>query len=289
MSEKIAFIADSCADLPQEILEREYVFSLPVLVMSQGKEYRDGIDITAEFIYERQKEGELPSTSLPTGEMVETLLKDIVSKGYRKAVVVTMSSAISGTWNFCKLLCGENEELECIVFDSGMASLAEGAILIEAMDEVERGTLSWEGFPARLEYLKAHTCPYFGIDTLEFLQKNGRIGKAAALAGNLLNIMPVLSFDENGVITPIEKVRGTKKRLHHLMGHAVEKAKEFKKYRLYFVNGGCLETAKELEKLVLSELSELPEPTEILHSALGCALAVHLGRNLVGVCVQAVD
>lgn len=286
MSEKIAFIADSCADLPKEIMERENVFTLPVMVSCQGKEYLDGVDICAETIYQQQKAGELPTTSLPTGEMFEKVLTSVISSGYRKAVIITMSSAISGTWNLCRLLCEECEQLECIVFDSGMASLAEGALLIETMEEVDAGRLKWEEIPERLEALKKNTYPYFGIDTLEFLQKNGRIGKATAFAGNLLNVMPILSFDENGVITPIEKVRGRKKRLERLKEKAIGHIGEYKKYRLYFVSGGCAEMVEELKDGIIHAIGQ---EVLALTSDLGCALAAHLGKNLVGVCVQIVE
>lgn len=286
MSEKIAFIADSCADLPKEIVERENVFIFPVMVSCQGKDYLDGIDISAKDIYERQKAGELPTTSLPTGEIIEHVLTSVIRNGYKKAVIITMSSAISGTWNLCRLLCEECEHLECIVCDSGMASLAEGALLVEVMEEVDNGTLQWEGIQGRLEELKKNTHPYFGIDTLEFLQKNGRIGRATALIGNRLNIMPVLSFDEQGVITPVEKVRGRKKRLNRLKEIAVKHAGEHKNIRLYFVSGGCPDLVEELQNELISELKQT---APVMTSELGCALAAHLGENLIGVCVQVLD
>lgn len=286
MSEKIAFIADSCADLPKEIREKENVFILPVLVSCQGQEYLDGEEITAEAIYQQQEKRELPSTSLPTGAMVEKVLTAVISGGYQKAVIITMSSAISGTWNLCRLLCEECRQLECLVFDSGMASLAEGALLIEIMEEVDAGILNWEDIPERLEELKQNTHPYFGIDTLEFLQKNGRIGKVTAFAGNLLNIMPVLSFDENGVITPVEKVRGRKKRLNLLRDKAVDHINNCKKYRLLFASGGCPEMVDQLKNEIANVLGQtVPSMT----TDLGCALAAHLGRNLLGVCVQVLD
>lgn len=286
MKEKIAYIADSCADLPKEIQEREDVFLMPMMVNCQDKEYRDGVDITAETVYEEQKNGRLPKTSLPVGEIVENVLKEVIEKGYKKAVVLTISSAISGTWNMCRLLCEECEELDCIVFDSKMASLAEGAVLIELIDEVDREELSWEQIPARLEELKKNTKPFFGIDTLEFLEKNGRIGKATALVGNLLNLMPILSFDEDGVIESVEKVRGKKQRLQHLKANALAVIQKAKRYRLYFVEGGCPEMVEKLKNEILAEVPELPS---IHISSLGCALAVHLGKNLIGVCVQVIE
>ena len=285
MREKIAFIADSCADLPEEIRKKENVFILPVIVSCQGKEYLDGEEIFAENIYQSQKAGEVPSTSLPTGEMVEKVLTSVIQSGYEKAVIFTMSSAISGTWNLCRLLCEECSHLKCIVFDSGMASLAEGALLVEIMEEVERGELGWKNMENRLIQLKKNTHAYFGIDTLEFLQKNGRIGKATAFAGNLLNIMTILSFDENGVITPVEKVRGRRKRLNRLKEIALEHIGEHKKYRLYFVSGGCSEMVDTLKQEIIDDSGE----ARVFTSELGCALAAHLGKNLVGVCVQVLE
>lgn len=286
MSEKIAFIADSCADLPQQVLDLDNVFRIPVVVSCGGKDYLDGVEITAEAVYQEQDKGGLPSTSLPSGDLVTKTLAEVAQKGYDKAVLITMSSAISGTWNFCRLMCAECETPECIVVDATMASLAQGALLVELRDEVEAGTLHWADIPARIEVLKQKTKPYFGIDTLEFLQKNGRVGKATAVAGNLLNIMPILSFDEKGVIDSVEKVRGKKKRMARLKEMALEQIARHKRYRLYFVSGGCPEMMDELRQSILAE----SDPNvEIMTSELGCALAAHLGRNLVGVCVQGLD
>lgn len=282
MREKIAFITDSCGDLPQEVKEREGVFVLPVMVTCEGKEYRDGEDITSEKVYEVQRKGDNVTTSLPTGEMLENLVKEIVSQGYEKAVVITMSSSISGTWNFCRLFFSECKELDCIVYDSKMASLAQGALLVELMDEVNGGKLGWEQIPERLEELRKNSFPCFGIDTLEFLQKNGRIGKATAFAGNLLHIMPILSFDEKGVINPLEKVRGRKKRLERLKEIAVESAEKCGSYRLFFVDGGNGEMLEELKTEIFEKLGT---PAEVMTSKLGCALSAHLGENMIGVCV----
>lgn len=286
MSGKIAYIADSCADLPAETLARDDVFVLPVVVSVRGEEHLDGEDITAEDIYRLQREGEMPATSLPSGAVFERVFGEVIGRGFTRAVVVTMSSAISGTWNACRLVCSEIEKLESVVFDSGMASLAEGALLVEIIDEVEAGKVHWEQIPERLAWLKERTCPFFGIDTLEFLQKTGRIGKAKALAGNLLSIMPILSFNENGEITTVEMTRGKKKRLERLKDLALEKAADMRHFRLYFVDGGCHEWVAELKNDVLGAIDTVPK---VLTSALGCALSVHLGPNLVGVCVQDTD
>lgn len=286
MSGKIAYIADSCADLPAETLAREDVFVLPVAVIVRGKVHLDGEDITAQDIYRLQREGEMPTTSLPSGAAFERVFGEIVRRGFTQAIVVTMSSAISGTWNVCRLVCGEVEKLDCVVFDSRMASLAEGALLVEIIDEVEAGKVSWEQVPVRLEKLRERTFPFFGIDTLEFLQKTGRVGKAKAMAGNLLSIMPILSFNENGEITTVEMTRGKKKRLERLKELALEKAEGMKHFRLYFADGGCHEWAAELQGRVLEAVDAAPK---VLTSALGCALSVHLGPNLLGVCVQETD
>ena len=124
---------------------------------------------------------------------------------------------------------------------------------------------------------KNNTHDYFGIDTLEFLQKKRRIGKATAFAGNLLNIMRCCLLMKWERSLPVEKVSGKRKRLNRLKENSTEHIWRTQKYRLYFVDGGM--SRDTLKKEIIDVLGA--KSADI--SELGCALAQYLGKNLVGV------
>lgn len=284
MSE-IAFIVDSCGDVSKELCKENGIYTVPVLLNHEGVEYEDGEAITAPEVYKILENGGFPKTSLPSAERIKATLDEIAQAGYKKVVVVTMSSAISGTWNLFRIICEEYEKLETIVFDSHMASIAEGCLILQIAKEVKEG-LTWEKIHERLERLRENTKPFFALDTVEYLEKGGRIGKVTALAGKVLNIKPILSFDEEGVINSYDKVRGRAKAAKRVIEHLIEAAGEHKKYNLVFADGGIPEEREALKKEVREKL---PNAVHIWDAQIGCALGVYLGPNLLGAGVQILD
>lgn len=281
--EKIAIITDSCADILPEYLERYHIFVLPMQITCLDGTYRDGVDIHAEDIYEKLKT-ELPKSSTPSGADVEDTFEEIKKQGYTKAIAVLLSGGLSGTVNQVRLIAEETEDLEITVYDSRQASIGIGVIAIQAAQYVAAG-ISYEALKEKMERLISGTKVFFSIDTLEYLQKGGRIGKAAALAGTLLDIKPILSFDKDGEIYTAAKVRSHKaveKKLIHLM----EEQKEDRPFNLVVADGGAPEEREELEE----RLKELfPGFQAIYRAKIGAALSIYLGDRLLGAGIQYLD
>lgn len=285
MDQSIAIITDSCADIPETIRDEKGIMLLPVLVNCAGQEYHDDVDITSDEVFAQMSAGFVPKTSLPAESDLTDLLDAAHDKGFTHAVVVTMSSSISGTYQMIHRVCNEYTGMVCKAFDSGMAAIAEGALAIQLADDIRAG-LRWQEIEKRLSYLKKNTLPFFGLDTLKYLMRSGRIGKVTAMAGEMLNIKPILSFDANGVIDSVEKVRGRKAVINHLAERITKLAMGHKGYRLYFAHSVAPEDCKLLMDKVLAGCKEY---TEIIQSNLGCALGVHLGPGLIGVAIQLLD
>lgn len=120
--EKIAVITDSCADIPPA-LAREYgIFVLPLIIRAGGREYRDGVDITAEDVYKILKK-EIPKTSLPSGDDAMTLLRWLRMSGYTHAIAIMLSGGLSGTANMLRIMAQQVPELEMLVCDSLSGSI----------------------------------------------------------------------------------------------------------------------------------------------------------------------
>jgi len=286
-TEKIAIITDSCADVPEDLRKQHGIFVLPMIISCQDGEYKDGIDIHAEDVYEKLKT-ELPKTSTPTGEDIESLLSGLKEKGYGKAIAVILSSGLSGTVNHVRL-AAEDASLEVCVIDSLSASIGNGAIVLQAAIWREEGVPFTE-LCDRVKKLCKTTKVFFSIDTLEYLQKGGRIGKATALVGTALSIKPILSFDGEGEIYTPAKVRGHKlveKKLLSLVEEQVNAPENAgKHYNIVVADGGAPEAGDELEE----KMKEMfPDYQEIFRAKIGAALSTYLGDNLLGAGVQFLD
>ena len=283
-TEKIAVITDSCADVPQELVRKHHLFILPMGITCSDGAYRDGIDIHAEDIYERLKT-ELPKSSTPSGADVEDTFAEIKRQGYTKAVAILLSGGLSGTVNHVRLAADELEGLEVAVYDSRQASSVIGVIALQAAEYVEAGT-TFEELKEKIEKLIKSTKVFFSIDTLEYLQKGGRIGKAAALAGMLLDIKPILSFDGEGEIYTAAKVRTRKQVEKRLLQLVVELKEEGRPYSLVVADGGAPAEREDLEKKLVEIL---PDSRRLIRAKIGAALSIYLGSGLLGAGIQYLD
>ena len=282
--EKIAVITDSCADVPQELAEQYHLFVLPMRITCSDGEYRDGIDIHAEDIYEKLKT-ELPKSSTPSGADVEDTFAEIRRQGYTKAVAILLSGGLSGTVNHVRLEAEEQDGLEVEVYDSRQGSIGIGVIALQAAKYIEDG-MGYEELKQKIEDLIAGTKVFFSIDTLEYLQKGGRIGKAAALAGTLLDIKPILSFDTEGEIYTAAKVRTHKQVEKRLLQLVEELKEEGRPYNLVVADGGAPAERESLEKKLVEAL---PDSHCLYRAKIGAALSIYLGSGLLGAGIQYLD
>ena len=163
--EKIALLTDSTADLPAPMREGKPIYVVPLKIRCEDGEYSDGVDITAEGVYERLHRGELPRTSLPEGGVVSDTLDQIRAAGDERVIAVMLSSGLSGTYNMVRLQAGQRDDLEIAVFDSRSGSLGIGIMVLQLWEEIVAGA-SWETLVLeRAPHLVANTFTFFSVDT----------------------------------------------------------------------------------------------------------------------------
>ena len=246
--EKIAFLVDSCAELEPRHRKGLPVYVVPLRIACKDKDYSDGEDIFAKDIYKRLERGELPKTSLPDMMRVDRTLENIRKDGYEKVVVLPLSSGLSGTHNMFRLACEEREDLETAVFQTYSGAIPIGGVVLQLWEDIQRG-MKWEQLVGqRVEHLLRNTHAFFSVDTLEYLQKGGRIGKITALAGTVLNIKPILTFAEDGQLVNVAKVRGRKASIAALAEKLDELAEDTD--TVFISHGDCEEDAKTLESMI---------------------------------------
>ena len=284
---KIAILTDSCADLSPQLAEENHIFVVPLRILCADGEYLDGVNIRSEDVYRRLRAGELPQTSLPAAEEIVKLLTRIYEEGYDGVIAMMLSGGLSGTYNLLRLVAEEcRGRLEVGAFDSLSGSLGLGMTVLQLAEDI-RGGMEWEELTQRrAPRLIAGTHPYFSVDTLEYLQKGGRIGKATATAGMLLQIKPLLTFAEDGQLTSVAKVRGRNQVVDKLVDLVVKACGDHKRYNLAVANGGAPEgMALVREKLTAA----LPDYDHIWEGEIDGTLSVYIGDGVLGAAVQVLD
>ena len=214
---KTRIIVDSTADLMPEFKNRVQV--VPLTVCFGDREYLDGITIDHKTFYERLVECDvLPTTSQATPDAFMQEFDKTKAAG-ESAVVITLSSKLSGTYQSAKIAAAEYENI--YVVDSGSAAMGSGILIELAVRLMDEG-MSAKEIAERLEEEKKNIVIVALVDTLEYLKKGGRISKTVAFAGSVLNIKPVLSVID-GEISMLGKARGSKMG-NNLLVQEIEKS-----------------------------------------------------------------
>ena len=285
--QKIALLTDSCADLSPALAAENHIHIVPLRILCADGEYSDGMDIRGADIYKRLRAGELPQTSLPAGEDIEKVLRQIVMEGYDGVIAIMLSGGLSGTYNLVRLIAEECKGLLPVrVYDSVSGSLGMGLTVLQIAEDIRNG-MGWEELTERrVPQLIANTYPFFSVDTLEYLQKGGRIGKVTATAGMLLQIKPLLTFAGDGQLTSVAKVRGRHQVINKLVDLTVQRCGDHKRYNLAVANGGAPEEmALVREKLTAA----LPNYDHIWEGEIDGTLSVYIGDGVLGAAVQVLD
>ena len=284
---KIALVTDSCADLSRARIEENVIHVIPLRIRCADGEFSDGVDISAADVYTRLHAGELPKTSLPTGEDVERVLRTLVKEGYDGAIAIMLSSGLSGTYNLMRL-CAQDvkDELDVRVYDSKSASLGQGMTVLRLAEDIRSG-MSWEELTERrVPDLLGRVYPYFSVDTLEYLKKGGRSGKVTAAAGTLLRIKPILTFASDGQLQSAAKVRGRGQVIDKLVELVKAACGEHKRYNLAVVNGGDPEGMALLRERLTAAL---PDYELVREGEIDATLSVYIGDGVLGAVVQVLD
>lgn len=277
MKEKIAVVTDSTAYLPAETLEKYNIHVIPLSVIIDGEVYKEGIDITTDEFYEKAKAADqFPTSSQPSpGEFVQ-LFEEMKEQGYTHVFSIHLSSGISGTYQNALSSGQMVEGIEVIGIDSGLSCMAQGSLTIKASELIAQGSDSQEILEA-LEKMLTTMDAYFLVDDLNNLQRGGRLSGAQALIGSLLQIKPILYFEDK-VITLFEKVRTKKKalkRIEELLGQAVKRGEA---KQAYVIHGNDPESGQKW-----LEVLQTNYPTVEFHlSYFGPVIGTHLGEGALG-------
>ncbi len=272
---KTAVVTDSTAYIPKELREKFNIHMIPLNVIFGNEVYQEEVDISAAQFYQEVKEKELPTTSQPPiGQIVE--LFERLSKDYDAVISIHLSSGISGTFAGAVTASTMVEGMKLYPFDSEISCMPQGLYAIEAAKMALAGEDA-EAIMSRLAELKKTTRAYFMVDDLSHLQRGGRLSSAQAFIGSLLQVKPLLHF-ENKVIVPFEKVRTRKKALKRIVDLLGEDAASGQSYQAAIIHANREEEALEWK----TELEVLYPNVEFSISYFGAVIGTHLGEGAMG-------
>lgn len=282
--QKIALLTDSCADIPAALCKRYDIYVVPLKLIFSDGEYADGVDITPTEVYRRLPQ-EMPKTTLPSGAAVEQVLGRIRRAGYTRVLAIHLSGGLSGTCNLVRVVGAQTEGLEIAAFDSLSGSLGTGMMVLQAARWIEQGW-SWAELLRAVPPLMQDTHVFFCVNTLEYLQKGGRIGKISAVAGTLLQIKPILSFAPDGQLTSLAKVRGRKAAIQKMVQMAAARVPRGARFNLAVAHGDSLAELKEIRVLAQKVM---PDFEAFAEGEIDCTLGSYVGPQLLGVGVQLLE
>jgi DegV family protein with EDD domain len=280
---KLRIVTDSTADLPADIIGRYNITVVPLKVFFGEEVFLDGVEITSEEFFRRQTAGESSSTSQPSPAEFVEYYSPLVKAGH-EIISIHISGHMSGTVQSANLARTMLNHPGLEVVDSGLGGVALGILVLNAARAAEEGKSRTEVLDLISRWQRELEV-YFMVDSLEYLQRGGRIGKAQAFLGTLLNVKPLLTI-EGGLVCPHEKVRGKSKALARIISILGEKMGFGSRIQCLVTHGDFAEGAEELKKGLRANF----DCAEIIDTRLGTVVGTHVGPSLAGcVCLPVRD
>jgi DegV family protein with EDD domain len=270
-----AIVLDSTADLPEAAARFPNWRVVPLYVRFGDESFRDGVEIDAETFYRRlQSDPEFPRTSQPTPGDFIACYRELGA--YDRVFSLHVSGKVSGTFASAEAAAAELADGRVRAIDTETASASIGLLALAIQRRLERGT-SDEEIDELVDRYRRERGLLFTVDTLEFLARGGRIGKAAAFAGGLLHVKPILSISD-GEVVPVKRVRGERKAFAELADALETQTQDEPEWRLAVAHAAAPQRAAELEALARDRR---PNATLELVVALGAVIGAHAGPGTV--------
>ena len=286
MSEFI-ITTDNTSDLPDSYISENDLDILFLSYTIDGETYERENQLSAAEFYKRMRNGSMPTTAQINPDMAKEKFTKYLKEG-KDILHISFSSGLSGSYNSCRIAAEELQEdfpdRRIVVVDSLCASLGEGLLVHKAVCQKKEGK-SLAEITEWLEENKLHLCHNFTVDDLTHLYRGGRVSKAAAVFGTMVNIKPVLHVDDEGHLVPVSKVRGRKKSLTTLVDNMEKQVGKFENDTIFISHGDCLTDAEFVARLVRerfgiqSFLINTVGPTIGAHSGPGTVALFFMGNS----------
>jgi DegV family protein with EDD domain len=270
----VAIVTDSTADLPPQLVASRSITVVPLTLNFDGQSLLDGVDIRPDEFYRRLPSATThPTTSQPSpGRFAEAYSSLLAT--HDSIVSIHISEKLSGTYASARQAADLTDPKRVRVVDSELVSMSLGLVTLVA-SAMASGGAEAETIEAKVLDMRLHVQTYFSVATLEFLRRGGRIGRASALLGSVLQVKPVLCI-RDGLVTPLERVRTFERALSRV----VELTREVDRGHGICVIVGHADAQADAERIG-RELEPIAETLMI--QPLGPVVGAHAGPGVVGV------
>lgn len=269
----IAIITDSTCDIPNELIQQYAITVLPAYVIWGNEQFRDRIDLQADAFYRRLAADPVyPSSAHPTPTAFREAYEALRDDGAEAIIAITVSSALSGTYN-AAVQAAMTSELPVHVIDSKGPTMSLGWQVLAAARTRDAGG-GVDAVIRAVEEARSHMVQLVFMNSIEYLHKGGRIGNAVKLLGMALRIKPVVYIDHKTGTVEIEKAARTSKRaMRALYEGFFQRLDTRKPLHIAVMHGGVPEAAQELADRIREEF----HPKELLINLTGPVLGINTG------------
>jgi len=286
---KVSIVTDSVACIPEKLRSKLNIHFAPYYIHWGAETFRDLVTIHAATFYKRltQFTDEYPKTANPSPGDYLKLYEKLAEDGTKEIASIHITSKGSGAYqaalNAKEMILEKLPHLKIEVIDTLNVSLCHGWMVIEAARDALTGA-SLEAVVQRVKSIMPNAQMLQTADTLKYLYRGGRIGKAKHLVGSMLNIKPIISM-RDGIIVPLGQAR-TRQRVYQMIVNNVEETVgSMGKIKIAYVHAAASEEAEKLREMVEKRL----DCVESMIAELSPALGVHTGPGTVGVCYYPVS
>ncbi len=277
MTTHIAVMTDSTADLPTDLAAQRQIYSVPMHIVWEGRDYRDRIDIDPESFYSRLVTArEMPTTSQPSlPELVSAYEQAHQETGASAVFILTISSRLSGAYN-AACQAAKMVDFPVQVIDTQTGSVAAGLAALGLADARDAGINPAEA--VRLAHdLVRRTKMIFALDTLEYLYRSGRVSSLQRVLGNALRIKPILHVKDGGIAL-LEQVRTRQRMLQRLRSLLDEVVDRSRPIRIGVLHGMA---AEDMQAFV-DDIMKTYNPEVLIQNTVCAPVAVHTGPGSLG-------
>jgi DegV family protein with EDD domain len=273
-AENTAIVLDSTADFPEAPQRFPNWRIVPLYVVFGDQSYRDYVELAPAAFYARLRTADqLPTTSQPTpGDFLQTY-EELAR--YDRIYSLHISSALSGTYQSASTAAAELGDMVRTI-DSGSASAAIAMLGLAIQRRLDQGTTD-DAIDALVQRYRAGAHLIFTVDTLEFLRRGGRIGRASAWAGQLLHVKPILTIERE--VVPLKRVRGNQKAMQEFVSAFTSTTTDTPTLKVGIAHADAPDRATQLQKMVRHER---PQAAIEMITTLGAVVGTHAGPGTVG-------
>ena len=279
---KIALVTDSTSVLTKQEVSENNINVVPIPVIVGDKEYLEGVNITSAQLFEMERQGAaFPKTSQPSmGQMIE-LFNKLHEEGYEAIIAITLSSGISGFYQNLVNMAHNNPEYGLYPYDSKMTVRLQGHLVLAAARMIKAG-LEPKSILDRLDKIRETINEFFVVDDLKNLSRGGRLSNASAFIGTMLQIKPLLTFNNEGKIVAFDKIRSLKRAVSKVEKLALEKTANLSykdKLRLFVFHSNDQKQAEEIKEFINENFPD--KPVDVAEFSPG--IATHLGEKSIAI------